>query len=440
MTDAAHNEAFEDEGYGAPVEALVPRIDIEAFCATSAMATALQEAAYDRRMARTSIAVAMGGVGKAVDTYEESETPHLLIIETEKSGLAVFEDLERLAEVCDPDTKVIVCGPSNDVTLYRELKRQGVDEYIISPAATMQIIEAVATVFSDPAAAPMARTVGVFGVKGGCGSSTIAHNIAWMLGQSEKKEVMLVDLDVSFGTAGLDFACEPTRTVVDAFGAPDELDDVKLQRLLVEHDEYLSILGAPASLEIEADFEEPGVVEAVQLIQQSSDYAVFDIPHIWNRWTQRTMTQVENLVIVATPELASVRNLKSFCDLIKLRRPNDAPPIIVLNTVGMTKRPEVATSDIEDVLGRPVDFEIPFDPHAFGLAANDGKMLQESNAKHPAVALMSEICDRLVARPGVAKKSAASGSKKASSVIAKLKSFDLSSLKSRFKQSKKSEA
>jgi len=106
------------------------------------MATALQDSAYDRRMTRTSVAVSMGGVGKAASMYQETATPHLLILETKETGLAIFDELEALAEVCDPDTKVIVCGPSNDVTLYRELKRQGVDEYIVSPAAPMQIIEA----------------------------------------------------------------------------------------------------------------------------------------------------------------------------------------------------------------------------------------------------------------------------------------------------------
>jgi len=240
MAASAQHE-FDEDGFDPPVERLLPRIDIEAFCVSGEFANSLQETANDRRMARTSIAVAMGGVSHAVTTYEDTNTPHLLLVETEHDGMAMFDELERLAEVCDPDTKVVVCGPSNDVTLYRELKRQGVDEYIVTPAAPIQVIEAISGVFADPEAAPLARTVGFIGVKGGVGASVLSHNLAWMLGQSEEKEVLLVDLDIQFGTAGFDFQHEPVRTVVDALGSMDELDDVKLQRLLIEHDDFLSI-------------------------------------------------------------------------------------------------------------------------------------------------------------------------------------------------------
>jgi len=397
MPSAAQNTGFEDQGFTGPIETLIPRIDIESFCTTGPMATAIQESAYDRRMARTSIAVAMGGTKRAVEIYEESATPHLLIVETNEMGLEVFDELEGLAGVCDPDTKVIVCGPSNDVTLYRELKRQGVDEYIVSPAAPIQIIEAIATVFAEPGEAPMARTIGFVGVKGGSGSSTLAHNAAWKISRVEEKEVMLIDMDVQFGTAGLDFNREPTRTVLDALSGVDELDDVKLQRLLIEYDDYLSILAAPSSLEVETEFDENGVIDMIQTIRAATDYAVFDFPHTWSPWIQRSIMQMEEIVLVATPELASLRNLKSFHDLFTARRPNDNPPRIVLNQVGVPKRPEIALEDVADIIGRDVDLVIPYDPTLFGEASNNGQMIEEVNARHDAVANLAELCSTLTA-------------------------------------------
>ncbi len=396
MPSTAQNQGF-DEGFSGPIETLIPRIDIESFCTTSAMATAVQESAYDRRMARTSIAVAMGGIKRAIEIYEESATPHLLIVETKETGLEVFDELEGLANVCDPDTKVIVCGPSNDVTLYRELKRQGVDEYIVSPAAPIQIIEAIATVFAEPGEAPMARTIGFVGVKGGCGSSTLAHNAAWKISRTEEKEVMLVDMDVQFGTAGLDFNRESTRTILDALTGADELDDVKLQRLLIEYDDYLSILAAPSSLDVETEFDENAVIDMIQTIRAATDYAVFDIPHTWTPWVQRSVLQMEEIVLVATPELASLRNLKSFYDLLSARRPNDNAPRIVLNQVGVPKRPEIAAKDVAEIIGRDVDLIIPYDPTLFGAASNNGQMIEEVNAKHEAVTNLSALCDSVTA-------------------------------------------
>jgi len=412
MPSAAHKSSrdagLEEQGFSGPIETLIPRIDIESFCTTGPMATAIQESAYDRRMARTSIAVAMGGTARAIEIYAESATPHLLIVETEQAGLEVFDELEGLASVCDPDTKVIVCGPSNDVTLYRELKRQGVDEYIVSPAAPIQIIEAIASIFAEPGVAPMARTIGFVGVKGGVGASTLAHNAAWKISRLEDKEVMLVDMDVQFGTAGLDFNREPTRTILDALTSPDELDDVKLQRLLIEYDERLSILGAPASLEAGTEFDENGVIEMIELIRSATDYAVFDIPHIWSPWIQRSMMQMEEIVLVATPELASIRNLKAMNDLLCARRPNDALPRIVLNQVGVPKRPEIGADDVAEIVGRKVDMIIPYDPTLFGEASNNGQMIEEVSARHEAVTMMAELCNTITASRTARKKAARS--------------------------------
>lgn len=406
MSQAAENYKYDDEeqGFGGPIETLIPRIDIEAFCETPAMATALQDSAYDRRMTRTSVAVSMGGVAKAATMYQETATPHLLILETKETGLAIFDELEALAEVCDPDTKVIVCGPSNDVTLYRELKRQGVDEYVVSPAAPMQIIEAISMVFSDPEEAPIARTIGFVSVKGGAGASTLSHNCASMIANEEEKEVILVDLDMQFGTAGLDFNREPTRSVVDALGSVDELDDVKLQRLLVEHDDFLSILAAPSSLEVSSEFDEAAIVEMIEVVRKSADYVVFDIPHIWTPWVRTAILQMDEIVLVSTPELAALRNLKAMYDLLVQRRPNDTAPRIVINQVGMPKRPEIAEKDIVEIVGADVEMSIAYDATLFGSASNNGQMLNEINPKHETVGTLTDLNDTLVRKSGALKK------------------------------------
>ena len=434
MSQAAYDYAQDEgEGFSSPIETLIPRIDIEAFCETSAMATALQDSAYDRRMTRTSVAVSMGGVKKAAETYADAATPHLLIIETKETGLAIFDELEKLAEVCDPDTKVVVCGPSNDVTLYRELKRQGVDEYVVAPAAPMQVIEAIAGVFADPEDAPIARTIGFVAVKGGAGASTLAHNCASSISRSEEKEVILVDLDMQFGTAGLDFNREPTRSVLDALGAIDELDDVKLQRLLIEHDDYLSILAAPSSLEVSSEFDEAAVVEMIEVVRKSSDYAVFDIPHIWTPWVRSAILQMDEIVLISTPELAGLRNLKAMYDMIVAKRPNDAPPRIVINQVGMPKRPEIAEKDIVEIVGAPVELVIGYDAMLFGTAANNGQMIDEIDPKHAAVQGLEAINDFVLRRNGLRRRRPGSGSGKGSSAL-------LEGLKGLFRKRGKKEA
>ena len=383
MTTHAFDNSSRSPGSG---DAPIPRISIEAFCDTQAFADAIEEASRDRRMAKASVAVNMGGVDRAIDVFSDSLTPNLLIVESSESGFGIFQELEELADVCDPNTKIIVAGPSNDVTLYRELMRQGVDEYIVSPAAPMQVIDAIGAVFSDPKDTPLARMIGVVGAKGGVGASTIAHNIASQLAKNAQRSVILLDLDVEFGTAGLDFNQEPTRTIADALVDADDLDDVKLGRLLIEHSPNLKLLAAPASLDQTIDIDEASALQLLEAVKRSADIVVADIPHTWSAWVRQCVLQMDEIVLIAGPDLASLRNAKNMYETLVQRRANDTPPKIILNQVGMAKRPEIPMKDFADILGKAPDVVIPFDGVFVVGAANSGQMLHEANPQHKIVA------------------------------------------------------
>src|SRR6202012_4021817 len=122
------------ENFGAaPHERPVPRISIHAFCEFPDTGAAPQRAGADRRLSKAHLAVQLGSTDAAVEHYTGQITPNLLIIETRLSGQEALAELDRLAEVCDPATKVIVVGRVNDVELYRELMRRGASAYLIAP-------------------------------------------------------------------------------------------------------------------------------------------------------------------------------------------------------------------------------------------------------------------------------------------------------------------
>src|SRR6201985_93896 len=170
----------ESEGFGAAAhERPVPRISIHAFCEFPDTGAALQRAGADRRLSKAHLAVQLGGIDAAVEHYNGQITPNLLIVETKLSGQEALAELDRLAEVCDPATKVIVVGRVNDVELYRELMRRGASEYLVAPLSPLQLIETISGLYLDPGAKPVGRVVAVVGARGGAGSSTVAHNIGW---------------------------------------------------------------------------------------------------------------------------------------------------------------------------------------------------------------------------------------------------------------------
>lgn len=407
---AGFEEAF------APIEGVIPRISIEAFCETESFADALRGAANDRRMVKTSLAVSMGGVVRAAKSYSDSSTPNLLIVESSEGGFGIFSELEQLAEVCDASTKVVVAAPSNDVTLYRELKRQGVDEYIVTPSSPMQVIDAISAIYSGPSSAPLGKILAFVGAKGGVGSSTLAHNVAAAIARRRQKETIILDLDIEFGTAGLDFNQDPTRSILDALADGDKLDDVKLKRLLIEAGPNLRILAAPSSLDVKVEIDEAAVTALLDVLRKSGDYVVIDAPHVWSPWVRHALLLSDDVVLVSAPDLASLRNLKSMYDSLKNRRPNDPPPRVVLNQVGVEKRPEIPLKDYVNVLGVQPDLVLSYDAAVFGSASNGGQMLFESAPRHKATADLDAFSDsffsttrngRRILRSGVA--SASSG-------------------------------
>lgn len=391
------NSGTEENTEGAGVR-LVPRITIQAFCETPETAENVDKAAQDRRMSRAAVTTHNGGVEAAVHTYQTSSTPNLVIVETLVGPSEMLAELGRLAEVCDPETRVIVIGGFNDVLLYRELMRNGVSDYLVTPFDKETIINSINELFVSPESGPIGRTIGFFGAKGGVGSSTIAHNIAWALSQKVQQDVLIADLDLAFGTAGLNFNQDPPNGISEAIDAGDDLDEILLDRLISKCANHVNLLAAPATLEKSFDFDERRFEPLVGLMQESVPAIFLDIPHCWTNWVKHTLSTIDEIVIVAEPDLANLRNAKNLIDLFKNIRQSDAPPRLIVNKVGIPKRPEISPDEFAKSLEIELMGEIPFDPGLFGTAANNGQMLAEVSSGNKVNETLSDMAMELTGR------------------------------------------
>lgn len=379
----------------------VPRISIQAFCETDAVAKPVERAAEDRRMAKAHVKVHMGGVATAIDFYRSAPTPNLIILESRDEPARLIAQLTQLAEVCDPSTKVVVVGHFNDVALYRELIKFGISEYVVAPISMADIVQVVSGIFIDPASEPIGKSIAFVGAKGGTGSSTIAHNIAWTISTLFESEVVVADLDLAFGTANINFDQDPAQGIAEAVFAPERIDEVYLDRLLAQCAERLSLLAAPSTLDRTYDFEPEAFTQIIETAQRSAPILVLDVPHVWSGWSKSILMHADEIVITATPELANLRNTKNLVDMLKKLRPNDRAPRLVLNQAGMPKRPEITATDFAEPLGIEPMAVIPFDPQLFGTAANNGRMLGEMDPKHAIVQIVSQLAHGLTGRGDV---------------------------------------
>jgi len=389
----------------------VPRISIQAFCETEGVANPVERAGEDRRMAKAHLKVHMGGIPTAIEFYQSAPTPNLIMLESRSEPKQLLEQLTHLAEYCDPSSKVVVIGHYNDVGLYRELIRSGISEYVIAPVSMTDIVSVVSSIFVDPESEPIGRSIAFIGAKGGVGSSTIAHNVAWAMSSLFKSEVVIADLDLAFGTANINFDQDPAQGIAEAVFSPERVDEVYLDRLLAQCAEHLSLLAAPSTLERVYDFDPEAFSQIIETAQRSAPLLVLDVPHIWSGWSKTTLTKADEVVITATPELANLRNTKNIVDMLKRLRPNDPPPKLIINQAGVPKRPEIAAADFAEPLGITPMAVINFEPLLFGNAANNGRMLSEMDAKSPVVTTINEIAHVLTGRSEIrSKKKAGLGS------------------------------
>ena len=374
------------EPYGAAAhERPVPRISIHAFCEFPDTGASLQRAGADRRLSKAHMTVQLGGIAAAVDHYGGQVTPNLLIVETRLSGREALEELDSLAEVCDPATKVVVIGRVNDVELYRELIRRGASEYLVAPLDPLHLIEVIAGLYADPQGRPIGRMIAFIGARGGVGSSTLCHNTGWCVAEELEINTTIVDLDLPFGTVALDFNDEPGQSVADALCAPERLDDVLLERVLLKRGDHLSLFAAPASLERDYDMGIEAYESVLDAVRQASSCVMIDLPHNWLPWVKATLIAADEIVVVASPDLACLRNTKNLVELLRHDRPNDVAPRLVLNMVGMPKRPEIPVKDFAETIGIDPALVLPHEPLLFGQAANNGQMLAELGQKSPVV-------------------------------------------------------
>jgi pilus assembly protein CpaE len=373
--------SFEDQ-WREPVageggERSLPAISIRAFLETAETRELMEVAANDRRMARVDMEISEGGLTAGIAAMKAEMSPNLLIVESHLSAGDMIARIDDLALHCDEGVEVMVIGAQNDIMLYRKLMTRGVSEYIVPPIKPLNIIHSISELFTDPDAPFVGRSIAMVGAKGGVGASTIAHNLAWSIAENARLNTTLVDLDLAFGTTALDFNNDAQQTVMDALRDPDRADDAVIERLLAKVTERLSLFTAPAETSGVDPISPDAYTKVIETVRRNVPYVVLDLPHLWSDWMREALVGADEVVLVCQPDLASLRNGKNIADTIQAARPNDAAPRLVLNMAGIPKRPEIPVKDFATAIGLEPSVVLPFDPHLFGLASNNGQMIPE---------------------------------------------------------------
>jgi pilus assembly protein CpaE len=222
--------------------------------------------------------------------------------------------------------------------------------------------------------------------------------VAWAIARDLELDSVVIDLDLAFGTAGLDYDKDPVQGIANAVFAADRPDSALMERLLAKCTDHLSLLAAPATLERVYDFGEQAFDAIFDTLRMTTPCIVLDVPHQWSGWTKRALVGADDILIVAEPDLANLRNTKNMLNMLKSSRPNDRMPLYCLNQVGMPKRPEITVREFAKAVESQPIAAIPCDSRMFGTAANNGQMIAQVSASHRTTKMVLQIARRLTGR------------------------------------------
>ena len=368
-----------------------------------------------------------GGLRNAVQSLSVSASPHILFVDLAESG-DPLNDINALAEVCEPGTVVIAAGQINDVRLYRDLVASGIQDYLLKPLHPDMVREALAhaqVMLNAPkhveATAERPHcSLAVIGARGGIGASTIATSLAWLLAERGGRSTALLDLDVHFGTGALALDLEPGRGLTDAIENPSRIDGLFIERAMVKASEKLAVLSAEAPINQPLVTDGAAFYQLQEEMRAAFECTVVDLPRGMLVQHPHLMGDVQLAVIVTQLTLAAARDTIRLLSWMKSNAPQ-TQLFVLANGVYTSGQPEISRKDFEGSIERKIDYLVPFDQKLAAQAAKLGKPMAEVGKNSKTVTPLVELLTAVTAAADEGGDGSTGGSKAKSSLIGGLK-------------------
>ena len=342
-----------------------------------------------------------GGLRNAVQSLSVSASPNILMVDLSESG-DPLNDINALAEVCEPGTVVIAIGQVNDVRLYRDLLASGIHDYLLKPLSAPVLrdsLNAAQAVFSAPRGGENEQakrhiSTALVGTRGGVGASTIATSLAWLYSADKKMPTALLDLDVHFGTGALTLDLEPGRGLTDAIDNPSRIDGLFIERAMIRANDNLAILSAEAPINSPLMTDGAAFLQLQEEFRHAFEMTLVDLPRNMLINFPHLLNDVNVVTLVTEMTLASARDTIRILSWLKTNAAH-ATPLIVANKVqpGVA---EISKADFEASIERKIDITVPFDQKAAANAAKLGKTFVDANGSSKASASIKELGSRIV--------------------------------------------
>lgn len=381
---------------------LLPSATVDLFLRDKATIEAARALETDWRFARVNIRVTEGNVESAIELYGETNSPEIIMVETDTTDESFIGRLGELSGRCSEKTSAVVIGPVNDVNLYRKLTAMGVSDYLVRPVPQDTLGDVIAQSLIEKLGAAGSRLVAVVGSKGGVGASTIAQLIAW--GSSEKlgQKTLLLDGAGAWSSLAVGMGFEPVASTAEAIKAVTAKDADSLRRMIYQANDKLSVLatGTEPMLEIAPSIGQ--FEEILNMVMASYPVVIVDLSGAIPSVKKAVLTRAHEIMIVATPTLSSLRLARSLMqETKKIHGGQGANIDLIVNMAGLAPGKEISKVDIKTAMETDPAAIINFDPKLFISMENEGRKISSDKAGQDVLDKILPMVQKIVARDAV---------------------------------------
>ncbi len=328
-------------------------------------------------------------IEEASQTAESGELRMLLL----GPSFSNDESLEQIRSLHNQDPALILMMVAETVTadLLRGAMRAGVSDVIEAPLDETKIEAAIeqfghdvlkrrsaAKPTTEPVRTDKGAIVTITSAKGGSGKTVVATNVALLLNRIPDKKVVLVDADLQFGDVCLLLQLEPRFTMVNAAHELHHLDAEMLDSLLTEHPSGLKVLAAPLEPAFADDITTAGLMQMLDLLQESYDYVVVDTASMLDELILSLIEKADHVLMVVDMDLPSVKNAKLALETLRLLKFSTQNVQLVMNR--NNSKAKLDNKEIESALKMEISAAVPSDA-AVPTSVNEGRPIVEADPK-----------------------------------------------------------
>lgn len=345
----------------------------------------VRDAANEEEVSRFIKAVSLGDSYVARGTIDDTiaylmkaeRSPQRLLVDI--SGVeAPLDELDRLADACEPAVQVYVVGDRNDVGLYRNLLQRGVQDYLVKPLSTELLRKSLGDGSSRGVRQMRhGKVVTVTGTRGGVGTTSVAAHLARELAEKGvRRRVVYVDLDLYGGCGASILGMAGGNALVDVLGNVNRLDPQYLDRTLATQDSRLFVLAAELDYGDEFVPDPMALGDLLDVLGQHFHYVVLDVPQRGGPLVNAAYSNA-SLSCVLTDQ--SVYSARALVRLVRHIEGRAHPPTVyaVLNQTQPAAKGAVSLKDFSAAIDMPIAVTIPHDPRGPSLAENLSEPLPE---------------------------------------------------------------